>query len=250
MLAIAHKLLDQIGMPNSTVMTRLFAQLQGTDTEGGRQACEAMRREADTHLAFSEPILCRPHFDDSLITQLYDCCVERPQRLVRFHYASASSPEVPERVVLPLGLIFNGAWYLVAHDVRKTPPERVYALDRMSRLKPDPFTVNQASIDFDMQTYMAAAWRLIIGDRQPRKVLLRIPRRFLGLEKHHSQVLEAEDGEWLRMAYYVSSPDEMIPFILSLGAQAEVLEPPSLREAVQAQLTQAAARYMAPQGQA
>lgn len=242
-LTIAQQLLDQVGLPNGPAINRIFDQLCGGDTERGHARREVLRQEAERHIAFSEPVLCRPNQDDSLISQLYACCIERPQRRVRFHYESRTSAAQPERNVVPLGLIFNGAWYLVGYDEHREPRERVYAMDRISRLRQDPFGANPAAVDFDLQGLVKTAWRLIVSDRTPKKVVIRMPLAHAAPRLHHSQVVEDVTDGHARTAFYVAAPDEMIPFILSLGPDAEVLEPSDLRDAVRRRSVEIAARY-------
>jgi predicted DNA-binding transcriptional regulator YafY len=234
-LAVTHALLARLGMPHEASLQRILSRLVGGSTEA-REEQARLRAEAAAHLHLAEPVLYRAPTDEALITRLYELCTARPRRPVRFAYRSLASPDQPHRRVWPLGLVFNHAWYLIGYDGSKEPPVRTYALDRLSDLRPEAFGRHAALDDFDLAERMREAWRLIIAEGPPQRVVLRMPAELAASRKHPSQEVLASGPEGLLVAYTVSEPHEMLGFILGHCHQVEVVAPASLREAAIARL--------------
>ena len=93
---------------------------------------------------------------------------------------------------------------------------------------------------------MLAAWD-VIGDAAPEEIIIRfdpaVSQRVHETRWHQSQVEELEDDGSLLWRARVAGLLEVRSWILGWGPDAEVLEPPQLRDWVAEQHTAAAARY-------
>lgn len=248
-LAIANQLLDAVGMPYGPEFEKLFTRLMGGDSEHGRAERARLAEEARRHLHFAEPVLYRRPEEAALITQLYQLCTERPRLTVRFRYASVSSPQEPARRIWPLGLVFNHAWYLVGYDARKQPHVRTYALDRISGLVPEKLSKPLELEDFDLAARMADAWRLIVAEGEPRRVVLRMTAGLAAARKHPSQEVVSQDEGDALVSFLVSEPNEMLGFILAHVDAVEVVEPASLRAQVRTKLEAGLRRFASEAGE-
>lgn len=248
-LTVARKLLSQIGMPFEREFEKLGIKLERARRDGFEamktkaRDFTVMKRKAESHLAFVEPHLCRDVASARLITDLYRWSLEEPRPMIRFAYRSLTTPEQPERRIYPLGLVFKNAWFLVGYDPARESRVRVYAVDRMG--EPVRLDLPQPLRDFgfDVSEHFAHAWRLLGGGQEPRKVVFRLRKKASEERKHASWMVEEVDDEWLRVSVQVSHPEEMIPYLLSQGADVRVLEPQALREEVWRQLSEAIAFY-------
>ncbi|MEB3222915.1 MAG: WYL domain-containing protein [Candidatus Sericytochromatia bacterium] len=241
-LAVTHALLARLGMPHEASLQRILTRLVGGSAEA-REEQARLRTEAAAHLHLAEPVVYRAPTDEALITRLYELCTARPRRPVRFAYRSLGSPDQPHRRVWPLGLVFNHAWYLIGYDERKQPPVRTYALDRLSDLQPEAFGGKAALDAFDLSARMREAWRLIVAEGPPQRVVLRMPAELAASRKHPTQEVLAAGPDGLHVAYAVSDPHEMLGFILGHCHQVEVIEPAALRATAIARLQAGLALY-------
>ncbi|MEO8953849.1 MAG: YafY family protein [Ktedonobacteraceae bacterium] len=149
-----------------------------------------------------------------------------------------------ERLVDPLGLVAKGSiWYLVAAVDGNM---RTYRISRVQRatITKQPCVRPQG---FDLAEY----WEQSSADfkaalpRYPATV--RVSPDILSYMRHvsrYAHILSAEppdtDG-WIRLSMQFEGEHNACEYVLSLGAQIEVLEPPELREKV----VQAAERIVA-----
>lgn len=241
-LAVAGRLLDIIGMPYRAEFKRLFVRLCGYDQQRADTEREAVAAQTDRHLAFTEPHVCRPLEDQGLVTRLYDLCCQRPRRPIRFDYRSLTTPSEQERLVWPVGLIFNNAWFLLGFDPAKTPHYRVYAVDRISRVREALLSGSDPVGEYHVGEHLQHAWRLIVGGGQPQEVELVLPLRLANEQKHSSQQVLTVEGDRARVLFAVSEPLEMVPFIMAHAHEIDVVRPAAVREAVRQRLTQALER--------
>lgn len=240
-LALGSRLLDRIGMPLTESFDRLFLKLAGGDRRQAASASARAREQADRIVAFIEPNLCRPISDPVLASRLYAVCASERPVAVRFMYRSRGAEEATERRVLPMGLVFANTWYLLGFSDAKEPPVRMYALDRMERLREEAFTSFRRP-PFDVQAHLAHAWRVMVADGEPRTVLLEMPTELARESKHASQeVVEERDGTCL-VRFAISDPLEMTRFVMAHGERVKVLEPPELAFEVRRRLGEAVER--------
>lgn len=163
-------------------------------------------------------------------------------------YVSRTRPEPTHRRIDPYGLTYKiGAWYLVGYcHLRKGI--RTFGLDRIKwlRIVPDVRFVYPA--DFDLSEWLEKGWQLQAGG-EPTEVVVRFDREIAdwiaGGQWHPTQRIERLSDGRLQFTVTVSGYEEMLYWILSFGAQAEVIEPAPLRAAVTEAAEKMIARYRA-----
>ncbi len=162
---------------------------------------------------------------------LQSALVER--RTVRMRYYSFQRDAETERAVDPYHLTyFNGGLYLVGYchlreAVRVFAVERVRAVEALRRRFEVP-------ADFDARDYLDKAWGILQGDLVPVRVVFspRVARYVRERLWHPSQRFRELAGGRLEMTLRVADTLEVRRWLLGYGADAEVLEPERLREAL------------------
>lgn len=159
------------------------------------------------------------------------------RRVVAFTYFNARG-EVRARTAEPLQLRFKGrAWYLLAH-CRSAQDLRLFKLTRMEgvQLLEERFTRSappQAGEPPPLPEFEAPETVLRVDASLTYRVLD---------EFEPGQRQRQPDGSFLvRVRYPVDA--WLVGYLLSFGPEAEVLEPPGLREAVREALQKTADRY-------
>lgn len=160
---------------------------------------------------------------------VYDA--SRPKRRVRLH-PYAIEPSANTRALYVIG------WDEERADRRTFKVERIESVS----VTPETFAAPAASVAQEM----LAAWD-VISDAEPVEVVIRfdpsVSQRVHETRWHASQAEELEDDGSLLWRARVSGLLEIRSWVLGWGPDAEVLEPPELREWVAAQHAAAAARY-------
>jgi len=168
-------------------------------------------------------------------------------RPVELRYYSLSRDEKRRRTVNPYGLTFRGhSWYVVGHcHLRRTT--RVFRLDRIleARLKPGTF---ERPAGFSLESFFADSWE-VFASGEKKKVVL----RFKGRAEAVAKPLLAQRGK------FTPGPDDScffegeLPFsdelgrwLLTLGAEVEVIGPLGLRKKIATVLRKAASLYDGP----
>ncbi|MFB7616153.1 helix-turn-helix transcriptional regulator [Kitasatospora sp. NPDC056181] len=175
------------------------------------------------------------------------------ERLLRIRYPRRDT-EV-ERTLRPYGLVLKaGTWYLVAGPGRSGVP-LVYRVDRLVTAEPldQPF---ERDGQFDLAAFWEAKAEEFARSLLRESVLVRLSplgaeRLPLLLEPVAARQALATAGEpdgdgWVTVRLGVESADVAYDELLRLGPEAELLEPPALRQ----RLAEAAARTAALYGAA
>jgi len=164
---------------------------------------------------------------------------------LHIEYASRSSNETSERDISPQRLVhYRGNWYVDAWcHMRKDL--RSFSIDaiRSARVLDEPA---KNIPDAELDEVLATGYGIFSG-RKTATARLRFSAeraRWVAAEQWHPK----QRGEWDEAGRYVltlpfSDPRELIGDVLRHGAEVEVLEPASLRDAVAAQLRAALDRY-------
>ncbi|HYB43481.1 MAG TPA: WYL domain-containing protein [Candidatus Methylomirabilis sp.] len=167
-------------------------------------------------------------------------------RQLRLRYYSMSRDETITRRVDPYHLtLFEGGFYLVAHchlrgDVRIFAVERIRECALLAMRFAVPST-------FDAAKYLAGAWGMIRGDAVTVRVVFASPlARYIRDRLWHptQKCRTLHDGR-LEMTLHVADTLEVRRWILGFGSEAEVVEPPALRDALRRE-AEALARKLAP----
>jgi predicted DNA-binding transcriptional regulator YafY len=162
-------------------------------------------------------------FEDPMITTLLRAISEG--RVVRFSYHSYRSNEVTQRELEPSNLTYSqGAWYVSGY-CRMRQGVRSFRLNRIEGLEAleERFEPRQGE-----ETQPAGEMVTVEVRFNPRIV------RWVHERQHFAFTGEEEsqDGAGVIMRYHVDRPTEMLPWLLSWGADCEVLSPPDLRERI------------------
>jgi predicted DNA-binding transcriptional regulator YafY len=136
--------------------------------------------------------------------------------------------------------------YLIGFD----EPANAMRTYKVERIRSATLTQDRYEIpdDFDPDRWLANSWGIWSSDSTPpERVRLRfdasVAHRVREAVWHRSQKLTELDDGGVELAVTVAGIIEIRPWILSWGDGVEVLEPPSLREAVAVAVRNAAARY-------
>lgn len=162
------------------------------------------------------------------------------EAIIRHHpvditYRSRTRPEPTHRRVDPYGLTYKiGAWYLVGY-CHLRQGIRTFGLDRIKWLRVVPDVLFRYPADFDLGEWLAKGWQLQAGG-EPTEVAVRFEREIadwiVGGHWHPTQRIEKQPDGRILFKVTVNGYEEMLYWVLSFGAQAEVIEPAPLRAAV------------------
>lgn len=177
-----------------------------------------------------------------LINQL-DRAMTKQQTVTMAYKALSADKETTRRVDPYRVWFFNGTIYLIGH-CHLRGEVRMFVLDRIRFLE-----VTEAGFDipedFDLDDYLGHSFGVMRGD--PVRVKIRISSQWADYmnEKiwHDSQeTIKQEDGSLL-MTFTVAGTDEIKRWVMGLGGEAEILEPPELRDEMKEQFREILDRY-------
>ena len=176
------------------------------------------------------------------IRALNEAVLER--RSVRIDYTTGRTGETSQRDLDPYRVWYrSGGLYVIGHD-HKSGEVRTFAVDRIgsARLLDAHFEVPEG---FDFEARTASAFGVVAEPPEP--VCIRFaPRWTLYVQEHEwhpSQRIEKSEDGGAVLHMEVGIGEELRGWVLSFGAGAEVLAPPSLRAEVAAELARAQAKY-------
>ena len=168
-------------------------------------------------------------------------------RYLRVTYARESGMHT--RKLGPLGIVLKGGiWYLVAQHGERRLTYRASNILQAEVLD-EPFAW---PVGFDLAAYWSRASREYERSVYHNQALLRVsPRGWSRLEflGSHAMAMARASAQppdrhgWVRCTIPVEAPDFSARELLRLGDEAEVLEPPALRAALQRLLRALARRY-------
>jgi predicted DNA-binding transcriptional regulator YafY len=175
------------------------------------------------------------------------------QHQVAMRYYRWAEPHEITRTVDPYGVVLKaGRWYLVGHDqqqIRTYRVSRILDLDALAERFEWP-------AGFDLAAYWQGYLARFDERRHREQAVLRLsPEGFARLpDLTEAAVADAarqtgtepgEDG-WRQVTIPVESAEQAVPELLKLGAEAEVLAPPRLREQIVRVLCELSALYQRP----
>lgn len=157
---------------------------------------------------------------------------------VDLHYPSSTT--ATWRLVDPLGLVCKaGYWYLVAYCFLRAD-FRTFRLSRILDL-----VVRDEKVDprpgFDLHAYWDEARDRFEAISNPYALTLSVPRD--ALDRFADARVLSDDGATVVLRLTVESLKHAIGAVLSLGPDAEALDPPELRAAVVSAIQAMGARY-------
>lgn len=165
---------------------------------------------------------------------------------LRVTYDSVSEGEVIRTLLSPYRLLFmRRAWYVVARSSLHTEV-RTFHLGRFVTTEPTKtrFAVPKR---FTLARYFGDAWAFIREPDARHDVAVRftpkVARNVAGVTWHRKQKLEWPGDGSLVFKTTVEGLNEIVWWVLGYGAEAEVLEPPELREMVADHVRRMGERY-------
>ncbi len=202
---------------------------------------DAVTRESSRFIPAWEPVADygeRQHILEVLERGVEEC------RSVRMTYHALSRDEVTEREVDPYGFLFrSNAWYLVGF-CHLRGEVKIFKVDRVreARLLTRTFALPE---DFSIREYMGNAWQVMRGEPCRVRVLFSPQAAPLAKECvwHFSQRCEDRPDGGVVLSFKVSGLAEVCSWVMAFGGEAEVLEPPELREMVEERARGIIGRY-------
>ena len=170
------------------------------------------------------------------------------RKIVLLTYQSQHATEPATRDVYPYGLTrHKGSLYLVAFAVEHEEIRR-YKVNRIEAAESTPF-VFQRPDAFDIKEFLADSFGIFGGSDDITVIVKILPpaaRHALESAWHDGQVLARQRDGSVLAQFQLSTTVEIKSWILSYGANAQVLEPASLRAEMAAELEQMTKYYAAP----
>jgi proteasome accessory factor B len=234
---LAPARLSPFGPPIGSLVRKLRALLAPAalalvDRIGERVGVRVLGAKLDAHAIEQLPAIERALAD---------------RRALRMRYFSMSRMDENERRVDPYHLTdWNGGLYLIGHCHLRNAV-RIFAVERIRAVTVLDDTFAPAP-DFDADAYLADAWGMIRGDRVTVRVLFASAVAPYIRERlwHRSQTLTDRPDGGLELRLEVADTIEVRRWVLGFGGDAEVLEPPSLRDAVRREAERVTARLAGP----
>lgn len=166
---------------------------------------------------------------------------------VRIQYRSPRSGEIRPRTISPYALEPTPSGiYVIGHD-EWADDLRTFKLDRLEAaiVLDQPYQIPDS---FDLEAHLATGWRIMAGET-PQEVVIGftpdVTARVLERQWHASQSVERRSDGSCLLRVQIAEPLEMMPWIRSWGAEAEVLQPEWLRQEIEADFHRALLAYQA-----
>ncbi len=166
-------------------------------------------------------------------------------RKVRIQYRSPRSGEIRPRTISPYALEPTPSGiYVIGHDDWANEL-RTFKLDRLeaATVLNQPYQIPSS---FDLEAHLSTGWRIMAGETQQEVVVAFTPDvtpRVLERQWHASQTVKRRPDGGCLLHVQIAEPLEMMPWIRSWGAEAEVVQPDWLRQEVEADLHRALITY-------
>lgn len=169
------------------------------------------------------------------------------RRIAFITYQSARATEPVTYEVYPFGIVFHRqSLYLVAYSVSHDEV-RHFKIDRLSDVQLETLQFTRPA-DFDLQQHLADSFGIFHGeDGQSEDVKIRfspeVARYVAESRWHHSQKLSPQQDGSLIFQVTLGTTEEIKSWVLSFGAQAEVLKPRHLREEISEEIHRMEQQY-------
>ena len=165
-------------------------------------------------------------------------------RVLEIFYSKADQTEPTGRLVQPYAIVlYMGNVYVAARDAepraagtadgKPSPQFKLFKLDRLERVKVTDGRFQRQNLDMQKQFgHSIGVWH---SDR-PQKFVVRFAARLAKWVReapfHPQQQIEAAEDGSVTVTVEAGHEQEILPRVLSLGADAQVVEPESCREAI------------------
>jgi predicted DNA-binding transcriptional regulator YafY len=226
-LKIACESLAPVGRPVPRAMAALLRKVEAAMSPEQRRQFRNLSKRVITREA-DDPA-------SAMASRAALALAER--RVIQLDYQAAGRNESKERLVEPYGLLHrDGRWYIVGQDRDR---ERIvhFRVDRVRNLKP---TEDRFEIPPDFRLDQCGLNSLSDDelDRPRAQVLLRGPSsRWMREISPPGTLVDGEVENTVVWNPTIGSDSGLKSFVLGFGGEAEVLEPPDLRQKVMASLS-------------
>ena len=173
------------------------------------------------------------HVIDQLVIAIED------RRIAFITYQSAHATEPATRDVYPYGIVFHrGSLYLIAWSVEHDEI-RHYKVDRIEQVELEHLQFVRPD-DFSIRQHLSASFGIYQGDGKPQTIRVRfsaeVARYVEESHWHESEHLTKQRDGSLIFSVTLNSTEEISRWILSFGANAEVLKPERLRDQIRKEI--------------
>lgn len=167
---------------------------------------------------------------DGFFDEIFEACLSR--RPFEARYQGPTGPTLTT-TVHPYAVFYSRAWYVVGYSAlhRET---RTFKIARFASVEPSDAKFLE-NLNFSLESYFGDAWRFIRGPRTHRVVVRfseKVGTNVAEVRWHKTQQTRVFPDGSAELEFRVAGLTEIIWWILGYGAEAEVLEPPELREMV------------------
>jgi len=184
---------------------------------------------------------------DPLVERVFDLLqtAERARRRVRFAYVDKRGVE-SDRQVDPYGFIVSsGRIYLVGYDHGRIDM-RVFAVDNITKPSVLPATYEKPA-DFNLDAFGANSVSGVIQTESLEPVTVAfsaiVAKAAAASHVARERALVRRDDGSVEITYRVGDPLEIVRWSMGWGAEAEVIAPPSARDAAREIALRLASRY-------
>ena len=166
--------------------------------------------------------------DDGFRSDLADAATQ--QRRCRILYLKPGAREPVWRDIAPYMLVHaSGTWYVLAHDASRDDV-RVFRMDRMLRVELTDESFDPPA-DLDARAFVGDGPGVYRPSAEADIVTVRYRPRIARWIEERTSCARARDGSVI-VRHHVTDPQWIIRHVLQYGADAEVLEPTTVRERV------------------
>jgi predicted DNA-binding transcriptional regulator YafY len=153
---------------------------------------------------------------------------------IQMRYDSASRGKITRREVDPYRLWYaSGGLYLVGYcHLRKEP--RMFAVERIKSVTPTDFPY-QIPLHFDFDAFVEDSLTVMRGPRMTVELEFNKPTAAWAKDRvwHPSQQLKRLSKGRMQMTFSLADSREVVGWVLSFGSGVRVVQPDSLRRAVE-----------------
>ncbi len=240
LLVLCHELGDESRLPFLGPARSAAVKLESSLPARLRDQLRDVTSAVHIHPPPSNPLVgYKPVYE-----QLLDAAANR--RNVRIRYNSLHEDKQITTRLSPYHLFFSRrSWYVVGHSSLHRS-KRTFHLGRILEIVPleDHFQMPRA---FSLDNYLGNAWHMIPEKGRDREVVVRFSRmvaqNVAEVKWHKTQQIELHDDGAVDFRVTVSGLNEISWWILGYGDQAEVLQPPELRQLIADRAKRMAAKY-------
>jgi len=183
----------------------------------------------ETHYAESEKPASTQHL--AVLREAF-----KARQKVRLDYLRPDSEEARSRVIQPYGFVIaSGSWYVIAY-CELTESLRIFRLDRIAGVAR---TDQEYEVPATFRVADAVRAHKALSPSSAKSMRVRYSPRIARWIAEREEGNVDGDGSFI-VEHPLVDPDWGVRHVLQYGAEAEILEPQSLREAIREKLSRAA----------